>query len=216
MNPTDNILANAQVYVVDDDPAVRKSVAYLIGILEVEVVALDTAEAFLAAYRPGRASCLILDVRMPGMSGIELQECLRRDGISIPIIFVSGHGDIPMTVRAMRGGAVTFLTKPYSDQDLLDQVQRALQEDRLQQQKRREAAMYQARYDLLTQREQEVLALIVQGATNKQVAQQLDISVKTVETHRARVMEKMRVSNLAELINARQQIQRMRPLEPRD
>lgn len=211
MNSPVSAMPGPVVYVVDDDPAVRKSVAFLVGILDVEVVALDTAEAFLGAYRAGRPSCLILDVRMPGMSGIELQEQLRREATDIPIIFVSGHGDIPMTVRAMRGGAVTFLTKPYSDQDLLDQVQKALHGDRLRQQERREEATLQARYDLLTLREQEVLALIVQGSTNKHVAQALDISVKTVETHRARVMDKMRVQNLAELFHACQSIQKIRP-----
>lgn len=211
MNSPVSAMPGPVVYVVDDDPAVRKSVAFLVGILDVEVVALDTAEAFLCAYRAGRPSCLILDVRMPGMSGIELQEQLRREATDIPIIFVSGHGDIPMTVRAMRGGAVTFLTKPYSDQDLLDQVQKALHGDRLRQQERREEATLQARYDLLTLREQEVLALIVQGSTNKHVAQALDISVKTVETHRARVMDKMRVQNLAELFHACQSIQKIRP-----
>lgn len=199
-----------RVYVVDDDPAVLKSVAFLISILEVETCPLASAEAFLSAYRPGVPSCLVLDVRMPGMSGMELQEVLRRRHIDIPIIFVSGHGDIPMTVRAIRGGAVNFLTKPYSDQDLLDSVQKAIRADRLRQQERREAATLLARFDLLTHREQEVLSLIVQGFTNKQIAQTLDISVKTVETHRARVMEKMRADNLAELFVAHQTVLRNR------
>jgi two-component system response regulator TtrR len=137
---------------------------------------------------------------------LELQEHLKRRGVDIPIIFVSGHGDIPMTVRAMRGGALDFLTKPYSDQDLLDRVQSALHLDRQRQQARREEATVLARYDLLTQREQEVLSLIVQGSTNKQVAINLDISVKTVETHRARVMDKMRVESLAELCAVHQTV----------
>lgn len=194
------------VYIVDDDPIARKSVAFLLEILDVDVYPLGTSEAFLETYRPGIPGCLILDVRMPGMSGLELQDHLRREGIDIPVIFVSGHGDIPMTVRAMRGGALDFLTKPYSDQDLLDRVQTALQQDRIKQFTKREAAALVARYDLLTQREHEVLNLIVQGYTNKQVAQSLDISVKTVETHRARVMEKMRADSLAELCLAHQQI----------
>lgn len=198
----------AVVYVIDDDPAVRKSVAFLLDILDVEIISLETGEAFLEAYRPGVPGCLVLDVRMPGMSGLELQDHLRREGIDLPVIFVSGHGDIPMTVRAMRGGALDFLTKPYSDQDLLDRVQMALQQDRQAQQGKRESATLLARYDLLTQREQEVLALIVQGCTNKQVAQSLDISVKTVETHRSRVMDKMRVDSLAELCLAHQQVLR--------
>jgi len=192
------------VYVVDDDPDVRRSVGFLVSILDVEVRALATAEAFLDVWRPGDIGCLILDVRMPGMSGLELQEQMQRLGIDMPIIFVSGHGDIPMAVRAMRGGAVDFLTKPYSDQDLLDLIQRALQTHRESQQHRREAATVNARFALLTQREAEVMALAVEGATNKQIAGELGISVKTVETHRARLMEKMRVENIAELCRANQ------------
>ncbi|MCK6404494.1 MAG: response regulator [Rhodocyclaceae bacterium] len=198
------------VYVVDDDPDVRRSVAFLVSILDVEVRALATAEAFLEAWRPGDVGCLILDVRMPGMSGLELQEQMQRLGIDLPIIFVSGHGDIPMAVRAMRGGAVDFLTKPYSDQDLLDLIQRALQTHRDSQQRRREAATVNARFALLTQREAEVMALAVEGATNKQIAGELGISIKTVETHRARLMEKMRVENIAELCRANQLLQSIR------
>lgn len=198
------------VYVVDDDPDVRRSVAFLVSILDVEVRALATAEAFLEAWRPGDVGCLILDVRMPGMSGLELQEQMLRLGIDLPIIFVSGHGDIPMAVRAMRGGAVDFLTKPYSDQDLLDLIQRALQTHRENQQRRREAATVNARFALLTQREVEVMALAVEGATNKQIAGELGISIKTVETHRARLMEKMRVENIAELCRANQLLQSIR------
>ncbi|MEY2632364.1 MAG: hypothetical protein RIR00_1018 [Pseudomonadota bacterium] len=194
------------VYVVDDDPVVRKSVAFLLDILDVEVCPLETAEAFLATYRPGCASCLILDMRMPGMSGLELQEELQRRQLDIPIIFVSGHGDIPMTVRAIRGGALDFLTKPYSDQDLLDRVQAALKQDRARQQSRREMSAQRARYALLTPREVEVLNLIVQGHTNKEMARLLDISVKTVESHRARIMEKMKVESLAELCLVRQSV----------
>lgn len=190
------------VYVVDDDPVARRSVAFLVGILDVDVCQLETAEAFLEAYRPGVAGCLILDVRMPGMSGMELQAEMQRRGLEIPVIFVSGHGDIPMAVRAVQAGALDFLTKPYSDQDLLDRVNRALQMDRERQQRKRQQSALIARHALLTQREQEVLRLIVDGMTNKQIAISLDISIKTVETHRARVMEKMRVDNLAGLCAA--------------
>jgi two-component system response regulator FixJ len=194
------------VYVVDDDPDVRRSVSFLVSILDVEVRALETAEAFLATWRAGDIGCLVLDVRMPGTSGLELQEQMQKKGIDLPIIFVSGHGDIPMAVRAIRGGAIDFLTKPYSDQDLLDLIQRALLTHRGLQQERREIAALAARYALLTQREAEVMALAVDGATNKEIASALGISIKTVETHRARLMEKIRVENIAELCRAHQML----------
>ncbi|HMV01100.1 MAG TPA: response regulator [Rhodocyclaceae bacterium] len=195
------------VYVVDDDPVARKSVSFLVGILDVEVCPLESAESFLAAYRPGLPNCLILDVRMPGMSGMELQSELLRRQIDIPIIFVSGHGDIPMAVRAMQSGALDFLTKPYSDQDLLERVQKALRLDVERKQRRRQQAAVRARLALLTQREVDVLQLVVKGMTNKEIAQSLTISVKTVETHRARVMEKMRAESLAGLCAAIQAAQ---------
>jgi FixJ family two-component response regulator len=144
---------------------------------------------------------------MPGISGLELQERINRGQIDIPIIFISGHGDIPMAVRAMRAGAIDFLTKPFNDQDLIDLVQRALETDRRHQVQRREGAAIAARYALLTQRETEIMALIVTGNTNKEIALTLAISIKTVETHRARLMEKMRVENVAELCHAHQLLQ---------
>lgn len=195
------------VYVVDDDPAVRKSISFLLGILDVEICPLETAEEFLSSFRPGTPSCLVLDVRMPGISGLELQERLSRRKIDIPIIFVSGHGDIPMAVRAMRAGAIDFLTKPFNDQDLIDLVQRAIEADRQSQLQRREGAAITARHALLTQRESEVMNFIVSGHTNKEIAATLAISIKTVETHRARLMEKMRVENVAELCHAFQLLQ---------
>lgn len=195
------------VYVVDDSVAVRQSVAFLLGILDVEVRTLENAEQFLQAYRPGVPGCLILDVRMPGISGLELQERLRRGGVDLPVIFVSGHGDIPMAVRAMRSGAVDFLTKPYNDQQLLDLVQRAIEQDRQRHARRRERTALEARRALLTPREAEVMALVVDGQTSKQIAQALAISVKTVETHRARLMAKMRADNIAELCQAHRLLQ---------
>jgi two-component system, LuxR family, response regulator FixJ len=195
------------VYVVDDDPAVRKSISFLLGLLEIEIRALDSAMEFVSSYRKGVPSCLVLDVRMPGISGLELQERLNQSQIDIPIIFISGHGDIPMAVRAMRAGAVDFLTKPFNDQDLLDRVQRALNTDRQRQLIRREKAAVAARHALLTQREAEILKLVIAGHTNKDIATMLSISVKTVETHRARLMEKMRVDNVAELCQAHQLLQ---------
>lgn len=195
------------VYVVDDDPAVRKSISFLLGILEVEIRPFETAEDFLASYRPGPPGCLVLDVRMPGISGLELQDRLNRSQIDIPIVFVSGHGDIPMAVRAMRAGAIDFLTKPFNDQDLIDLVQRAIDTDRQRQAQRREGAAIAARHALLTQRESEIMALIVAGNTNKEIALALAISIKTVETHRARLMEKMRVENVAELCHVYQLLQ---------
>lgn len=207
-NPSESLVIPAPVvYVVDDDPAVRKSISFLLGILGIEIRALDSAMEFVSTYRSGVPSCLVLDVRMPGISGLELQERLNQARIDIPIIFISGHGDIPMAVRAMRAGAIDFLTKPFNDQDLLDLVQRALKADRQRQVLHREKAAIDARYALLTQREAEILKHVIAGHTNKHIASLLSISVKTVETHRARLMEKMRVENVAELCQVHQLLQ---------
>lgn len=207
-------IAPSVVYVVDDDPVARKSAAYLISVLSVDVVSLATAEEFLATYRPESGGCLVLDVRMPGMSGIELQAEMLRRSIDIPIIFVSGHGNIPMAVRAVQAGALDFLPKPYSDQELLDRINQALQVDRERRHKRREEATLRARFELLTRREREILGLVVAGQTNKEIGQHLAISIKTVETHRARVMEKMRVDNLASLCAAYRTISLESPENP--
>ena len=199
MNVTPS-LPSPVVYVVDDDPTVRKSVAFLLNILDVEVRPFATAEDFLNNYHAGPASCLILDVRIPGMSGLELQETLRRKGIEIPIIFVSGHGDIPMTVRAMRSGALDFLQKPYNDQVLLDSIGRALALCRQKGLERERLTRIQAAYLMLSPREREVASMVVNGCANKVIAIDLGLSPKTVEAHRANAMEKMKARTLSELV----------------
>jgi FixJ family two-component response regulator len=159
-----------------------------------------SAQDFLGAKRPDAPACLVLDVRMPGLSGLDLQLKLRDDGIPIPIIFITGHGDIPMSVRAMKEGAHEFLTKPVRGQDLLDSVQKALASDRALRQERREAKEIRARFESLTPREKEVLELVVAGLLNKQIADQLGMSELTVKTHRAHVMEKTQAESLAHLV----------------
>lgn len=187
------------VYVVDDDATTRQSVVFLLESLELDARSYASPQEFLADFQPGIPACLVLDVRMPGMSGLELQERLNQDLIELPVIFVSGHGDIPMVVRAMRQGAIDFLQKPYHDQDLLDRVQHAIELDRRRQVARREEVTVMARYNFLTPRERDVFTLIIDGLTNKAIGQRLRISPKTVETHRARVMEKMHAESLADL-----------------
>jgi RNA polymerase sigma factor (sigma-70 family) len=196
------------IYVVDDDETVRQSIAFLLGILDVEIVQCAQATEFIDAYRPGIPGCLLLDVRMPGMSGLELQDRLDKQQIDLPIIFISGHGDIPMVVRTMRKGALDFLQKPFNDQELLDRVQQAIDQDKQRLGERREEVTLVARHQLLTPRERDVMELILQGMTNKVVAQKLSISQKTVESHRARVMEKMQADSLASLMLQWQVIER--------
>lgn len=202
------------VYVVDDDATTRQSVVFLLESLELDARSYASASEFLADYQPGIPACLVLDVRMPGMSGLELQERLHQDLIELPVIFVSGHGDIPMVVRAMRQGAVDFLQKPYHDQDLLDRVQQAIELDRRRQIARREEVMVMARYNFLTPRERDVFTLIIDGLTNKAIGQRLNISPKTVETHRARVMEKMHAESLADLFQHHAVIDRVNQRRP--
>lgn len=195
--------ANARlVYVVDDDDALRDSLRWLLESTGYRVSAFATAERFLAAYKPGIASCLVLDVRMPGLTGLELQQELNRRGETLPIIFVTGHGDVPMAVDAVKKGAFHFLEKPFKDAQLLQLIEQAAVAgapaggDRLQ------GHCVAARLATLTQREREVMDLVVRGMKNKQIADALRISVKTVEAHRARAMEKMDVGSVAELVRA--------------
>ena len=198
------------VYVVDDDRSVRESLGFLLEVLSYEVRLLESAGEFLERYQPGVPACLILDVRMPEMSGLELQDRLNERAIDLPIIFISGHGDIPMVVRTMQKGANDFLQKPFKDQDLLDRVQKAIEGDRSRQHQRREEMTITARYEFLTPRERDVMSLLMQGKTNKAIAAELDISPKTVESHRARVMEKMHADSLAELFQAIQILDRVK------
>lgn len=188
------------VFVVDDDRAVRDSLALLVQSVGLEVETFAGAGEFLDAYRPDRPGCLITDIRMPGMSGLDLQERLTEDGYHIPVIVLTGFGDVPAAVRALKGGAVDFVEKPFNPQALLDLVQQAIARDtELRQQAAREADVAE-RVALLTPREQEVMALVVAGKANKVVAIDLAISERTVELHRGRIMKKMQARSLAELM----------------
>ena len=188
------------VFVIDDDRMIRDGLQSLIRSVGLRVETFASAQDFLGAKRPDTPACLVLDVRMPGLSGLDLQLKLRDDGIPIPIIFITGHGDIPMSVRAMKEGAHEFLTKPVRGQDLLDAVQKALASDRALRQERLEANEIRSRFESLTPREKEVLDLVVEGLLNKQIAEQLGMSELTVKTHRAHVMEKTHADSLAHLV----------------
>jgi two-component system response regulator FixJ len=188
------------VFVVDDDEAVRNSLGLLLKSVGLAASALPTAQEFLDTYRPNQPGCLVLDVRMPGMSGMELQQQLNIRGAVIPVIFISGHGDIPMAVEAMQQGAFDFLQKPFRDQDLIDRIQRALVKDQTNRAELKERARIQERLTSLTPREREVLTLVASGKPNKVMAGDLGVSQRTVEIHRARVMEKMGASSLAQLV----------------
>lgn len=190
----------ATVHVVDDDDAVRSSLRLLLKSVGLPTVAHASAQEFLAAWDGDQPGCLVLDVRMPGMSGIELQAELNQRGAIIPVIFISGHGDIPMAVEAIQHGAFDFLQKPFRDQDLIDRVQRALASDAEHRQLLQQRETLRQRFESLTPREQEVLELVTQGKANKVMAGDLGVSQRTVEIHRARVMEKMGAQSLAQLV----------------
>ena len=188
------------VFVVDDDPDFRKSLRWLIESVELKVETHASAQEFLDAYTNSSPGCVVLDVRMPGMSGLELQEHLQADGVDIPIIIVTAYGDVPMAVRAMKGGAVNFIEKPFNDQLLLDQIQQAIAEDVKQRQNRAEQLAVVDRIDRLTPREGQVLALVVAGKSSKDIAADLGVSIKTIESRRARIRKKMEANSVAHLI----------------
>ena len=190
------------VYVVDDEASIRDSLAMLLRSVGLASRSFPDAKSFLAAYEPRPDTCLVADVRMPGMSGIELQEALRARGASLPIIIITGHGDIPMAVRAMKAGASDFIEKPFHDQTLLDAVHRALARsaDPRTEPSALDIGELQRRLATLTPREREVMALVVEGRPNKAVATRLGLSTRTVEVHRARAMEKMQAQSLADLV----------------
>jgi RNA polymerase sigma factor (sigma-70 family) len=188
------------VFVVDDDPSVRSSLTFLLNSVGLQVESFDSAETFLRKKPPGVPSCLVLDVRLRGLSGLDFQRDLAARNIRIPIVFVTGHGDIPMSVRAMKAGAIEFLTKPYRDQDLLDAVRIALERDRARREQERGLTDLRQRYESLTPREQEVISMVVLGRLNKQIADQLGTAENTVKVHRSRAMEKMNAQSVAELV----------------
>ncbi len=188
------------VYVVDDDDAVRDSLRLLLKSVGLPCETYSSGNAFLEGYEPSRVSCLVADIRMPGLSGLELQEELNSRQAEIPIIFVTGHGDVPMAVTAMQAGAADFIQKPFRDQDLLDRIHKALQADRERRNEDESVARARKRLKTLTPRETEVMDKVVQGHANKVIALDLGVSQRTVELHRARVMHKMGVRSLAELV----------------
>lgn len=188
------------VFVVDDDDAMRESLEFLLGSVGVEARPFASASEFLEFYRPEMGGCLLLDVRMPGMGGLELQERLRALGYKIPVVIMTAYADVPMAVRAMQAGALDFIEKPFNDQQLLDRVHKALEQEHTLRNEQAEQAPIRSRFEQLTPRESEILKLVVEGYLNKQIASELGLSIKTVEQHRARVMEKTEAGSLADLV----------------
>jgi FixJ family two-component response regulator len=194
------------VFVIDDDPSVRRAIRRLIGSVGLQVELFGSAKEFLHSRRPDAPSCLVLDIRLPGISGLDFQRELAVANVHIPIIFITAHGDIPMTVRAMKAGAVEFLTKPFHDQDLLDAIHVALERDRAKRKQEAEIAILRQRWESLTPREREVLPLVVSGLLNKQIAGEIGTSETTVKVHRGQLMRKMGADSLAELVRLAERI----------
>lgn len=188
------------VFIVDDDEAVRDSLSWLMQSVGLNTETFASADAFLQGFGEDRPGCLLLDIRMPGMSGLELQSVLQERGFRLPLVVISGHADVPMAVRALKAGAFDFVEKPFNDQLLLDTVQRAIEQDREQRESHAQIDEWRARLESLTPREHEVLELVVGGASNKVISHELGVSLKTVEAHRARVMDKLQAESLSQLV----------------
>jgi RNA polymerase sigma factor (sigma-70 family) len=188
------------VFVIDDDPSVRSSLKFLMSTVGLHVETFDSAEAALQRLAPDAPGCLVLDVRLRGLSGLDLQHELAARNCQVPIVFITGHGDIPMSVRAMKAGAVEFLTTPFRDQDLLDAVRVALERDRTRREQEKDVTELQQRFESLTAREREVISMVVAGKLNKQIADQLGTAENTIKVHRSRAMDKMHAPSVADLV----------------
>jgi len=192
--------AEAVVYVIDDDSSVRTALRSLVRSVGLEVESFASGQEFLQFNRPDAPGCLVLDVRLPGMSGLDFHEALVRNNIPLPVIFITAHGDIPMSVRAMKAGAVEFLTKPFRDQDLLDAIHQSLDQDKTRRQQEHEISELKARFSTLTSRERELMALVISGKPNKHIADAIGTSEATVKVHRANLLRKMQAESLADLV----------------
>jgi two-component system response regulator FixJ len=200
-------MSEPTVFIVDDDQAVARSLRWLIETVRLKVETFSSAQQFLDGYDSSKPGCLVLDVRMPGMSGLDLQERLVTQRIEVPIIFITGHGDVQMAVRAVQSGAFDFVEKPFNDQDLLGRIQKAIVFDAAQRSKNAQRVQLRALFASLTPREREVLDLVAEGMSNKAIANSLGVSAKTVEVHRAKVMEKMQAHSVADLVKMAMQNQ---------
>jgi len=194
------------VFVIDDDASLRRAIRRVLGSVGLQVELFGSAHEFLAASRPDVPSCVVLDIRLPGMSGLDLQRELTSAGIHIPLIFITSYGDIPMSVRAMKAGAVEFLTKPFRDQDLLDAIQLALKRDRLRRESEADVQLLRERFESLTPREREILPMVVSGLLNKQIAASIGTSEATVKVHRSQLTRKMGAQSLADLVRMAERI----------
>jgi FixJ family two-component response regulator len=188
------------VYVIDDDPSMRAALEDLVGSIGLQVRAFASPQEFLESKQADSPGCLVLDIRLPGMSGLSFQKELVKAGLPLPVIFITGHGDIPMSVRAMKAGAVDFLTKPFHDQDLLDAIHAAIERDRDKRRETLHITELRKRYETLTERERHIMGFVVAGRPNKQIAAELDLSEMTVKVHRGQVMRKMKARSLPELV----------------